>query len=91
MGKALQVLADSASDCRFMVGRDPRGRWIVRDARNLIGGIFTDQASAVHFALFESDYVPGAVWCAPVETPLSLGIEFDGSEMEGVAMARRAS
>ncbi len=80
MGRALQVLAASAADCRFMVGRDPRGRWIVRGEQDVIGGIFTDQASAIHFALFESDYAPGAVWCAPIETPLVLGFEFDDKE-----------
>ncbi|MGI6856271.1 hypothetical protein [Mesorhizobium sp. 1B3] len=50
---------------RFMVGRDRRGRWIVRDEMGLVGGLFADRASAVRFAMFESDYVPGAVSCVP--------------------------
>lgn len=50
---------------RFMVGRDAQGRWIVRDEKGLVGGLFTDRASAVRFAMFESDYVPGAVCCVP--------------------------
>lgn len=89
MGRASQVLATSAADCRFTVGRDGRGRWIVRDARGLIGGIFTDQASAVHFALFESDYTPGAVWCAPPDMPISLGTGFDGTRELGSAVSER--
>lgn len=50
---------------RFMVGRDRRGRWIVRDEKGLVGGLFADRASAVRFAMFESGYVPGAVSCVP--------------------------
>lgn len=50
---------------RFLVGRDRRGRWIVRDEKGLVGGLFADRASAVRFAMFESDYVPGAVSCVP--------------------------
>jgi hypothetical protein len=42
-----------------------RGRWIVRDEKGLVGGLFVDRAAAVRFALFESDYVPGAVCCVP--------------------------
>ncbi|MDP9837279.1 hypothetical protein J2T09_002031 [Neorhizobium huautlense] len=30
-----------------------------------MGGIFRDRASAVHFAIFESDHQPGAVCCVP--------------------------
>lgn len=50
---------------RFLVGRDMRGRWIVRDEKGLVGGLFVDRAAAVRFAMFESDYVPGAVCCVP--------------------------
>lgn len=92
MGRVSQVLAVSAAGCRFTVGRDVCGRWVVRDARGLIGGIFTDQASAIHFALFESDYAPGSVWCAPLDTPVSLGTGFDGTkEPESFPQLRQAS
>ncbi|HWK68252.1 MAG TPA: hypothetical protein VNS34_25280 [Rhizobiaceae bacterium] len=50
---------------RFLVGRDRRGRWIVRDEKGQVGGLFADRASAVRFAMFESDYAPGAVTCVP--------------------------
>jgi hypothetical protein len=49
----------------FLVGRDHRGRWIVREEKGLVGGLFADRASAVRFAMFESGYVPGAVSCVP--------------------------
>ena len=38
----------------WFVGRDRDGRWIVRDADGLHGGIFADRAAALHFALFEN-------------------------------------
>ncbi|MEB2847407.1 hypothetical protein [Endobacterium cereale] len=66
MGKALQHNIDYAvSGVRFTVGRDENGCWIVDDREGLVGGIFRDRASAVHFAMFESDHQPGAVCCVP--------------------------
>lgn len=66
MGKALkQSIAHSVSSVRFTVGRDEHGWWIVDDRDGLVGGIFRDRASAVHFAIFESDHQPGAVCCVP--------------------------
>lgn len=65
---------------RFMVGRDAHGRWVVCDETGSVGGLFTDRAAAVHFAMFESDYVPGAVFCAPDDTILSLAPVFDPTQ-----------
>lgn len=66
MGKAL--LRDrpaSLPGVRFTVGRDENGCWIVEDRDGRVGGIFRDCASAVHFAMFESDHQAGAVCCVP--------------------------
>ena len=52
-------------ESRFVVGRDTQGRWVVCDQRGLVGGLFADRDTAVHFAQFESDHTPGAVCCAP--------------------------
>ncbi|WP_432287471.1 hypothetical protein SLT36_11200 [Aminobacter sp. BA135] len=57
---------------RFMVGRDPQGRWVVSDELGKVGGIFADKEAAVRFALAESDHMPGAVFCAPCEVTLNL-------------------
>ncbi|WP_117190989.1 hypothetical protein [Rhizobium terrae] len=62
---------------RFTVGRDANGRWIVSDRDGLVGGLFTDRAAAVHFAMFESDHTPGAVCCVPETETLSLGPAFE--------------
>lgn len=58
---------------RFTVGRDATGHWIVSDREGLVGGVFSDRASAVHFAMFESDHSPGAVWCLPDHVVLNSG------------------
>ena len=62
---------------RFMIGRDSGGRWIVSDREGRVGGLFTDRASAVHFAMFESDHMPGAVCCVPDEMTLTLDTVFE--------------
>ncbi|MDE1159649.1 MAG: hypothetical protein PW791_15510 [Neorhizobium sp.] len=74
MRTSVQQFAPPAalSGIRFTVGRDRHGRWIVCDRDGLVGGIFTDRQSAVHFAMFESDHVPGAVCCVPDHITLRL-------------------
>ncbi|KGD86223.1 hypothetical protein [Rhizobium sp. YS-1r] len=66
---------------RFMVGRDAGGHWVVSDREGRVGGLFTDRASAVHFAMFESDHLPGAVYCLPDHMILSLGPAFENRAM----------
>lgn len=62
------------SGIRFTVGRDHHGRWVVQDRDGLVGGIFTDRQSAVHFAIFESGHLPGAVCCVPDHVTLTLDL-----------------
>ena len=62
---------------RFIVGRDANGRWVVRDRQGLIGGLFAGRASAVQFALEESDRIPGAVCCAPDDAVISASTAFE--------------
>lgn len=38
---------------RFTVGRDGSGRWIVHDREGLVGGLFINEAAALHFAAGE--------------------------------------
>lgn len=56
----------------YVVGRDVEGHWIVRDARELAGGIFVDRAAALRFAAHESDHRPNAVRVIPEAVPLTL-------------------
>lgn len=38
---------------RFTVGRDRNGRWIVHDREGMVGGLFINEAAALHFAAAE--------------------------------------
>jgi hypothetical protein len=92
MGKfVMKDLEPPATGIRFTVGRDVGGRWIVNDLEGKVGGLFTDRASAVHFAMFESDHIPGAVWCLPDQVTLTLGEAFNPRRLyAGSRVARRA-
>jgi hypothetical protein len=64
MGYSLRDHDNSNLCCRFLVGRNLDGCWIVCDRMRLVGGLFADKDSAVHFAVAQSEHQPGAVWCA---------------------------
>src|SRR3954454_16789545 len=49
----------------FLVGRNSRGNWVVRDQKGLCGGLFVDRAEAVKFAMFENGHRPQAVIMVP--------------------------
>jgi hypothetical protein len=75
MGKAmLRGEPSLRNGTRFTVGRDENGCWVVCDREGLVGGFFRDRASAVHFAMFESDHQPGAVCCVPDGVILSSSV-----------------
>jgi len=83
MATAAQKFYPPSDDSRFVIGRDTQGRWVVCDQKGLVGGLFTDRDSAVHFAVFESDHMPGAVCCAPEDTIVSLGQVFEARQLFG--------
>ena len=49
----------------FMIGRNSRGNWVVRDQAGLRGGLFIDRTEALRFALFEIGHRPQAVLMVP--------------------------
>lgn len=49
----------------FLIGRNSRGNWVVRDQSGLRGGLFVDRAEALRFALFENGRRPQAVVMVP--------------------------
>ena len=49
----------------FMIGRNSRGNWVVRDQAGLRGGLFVDRTEALRFALFENGRRPQAVLMVP--------------------------
>jgi hypothetical protein len=49
----------------FMIGRNSRGHWVVRDQSGLFGDLFVDRTEALRFALFENGRRPQAVLMVP--------------------------
>ncbi len=90
MGKALQESYPSTSSSRFTVGRDARGQWVVCDRLGLVGGLFADRASALHFALVESDHCPGAVCCVGDDEVLRFSVVFEAPPTAGPSLSARS-
>ena len=68
-----EICEDPNRQSRFTVGRDRHGWWIVTDALDLVGGLFADRHSALHFAVTESNQAPGAVRCLEDTVILKFG------------------
>ena len=49
----------------FLVGRNSRGQWVVRDQHARSGGLFNSRAEALRFAFRERGEAPGAVVLVP--------------------------
>lgn len=72
MSKLSRVRQSLPTTGRFMIGRDNRGRWTVTDEKGMANTSFPDRASAIHFAMTQSDYAPGAVQCLPDDTTIAV-------------------
>ena len=44
--------ASSSNSPLFLIGKNSRGQWVVRDQRGLCGGLFVGRAEALKFAMF---------------------------------------
>jgi hypothetical protein len=69
--RSLSTLA--APQPRFTIGRDRRGTWVVQDRRGLVGGLFANEAAALHFAAEESNHNPADICRAPDGSVLDFG------------------
>jgi hypothetical protein len=49
----------------LLVGKDRRGRWVVRNELGTAGGLFIDRAAALRFAMLEIGNGPRAVIMVP--------------------------
>ncbi len=65
--------ASAAGSCLY-IGQDRFGRWVVRDAECLCGGLFANQTEAIRFAMYECQRRPQPVIMLPN------GLELDGAE-----------
>ncbi|MGY5777174.1 hypothetical protein [Rhizobium sp. LEGMi135b] len=62
----------SPAPARFIIGRDRRGSWIVQDRQGLVGGLFRNEAAALHFAAEECNHNPADICLAPEGAILDL-------------------
>ncbi|GES46292.1 hypothetical protein FBZ98_103254 [Rhizobium sp. ERR 922] len=62
----------SPAPARFIIGRDRRGSWIVQDRQGLVGGLFRNEAAALHFAAEECNHNPADICLAPEGAVLDL-------------------
>jgi hypothetical protein len=72
-------LQRNTAPARFTIGRNRRGQWIVADRDGLVGGLFINEAAALHFAAAECNHNPAEIYRAAdgIVTELSV---FDATE-----------
>jgi len=54
----------TVGSCLF-IGQDRCGRWVVRDARSMCGGVFSNRTAAIRFAMYECQRRPQSVIMLP--------------------------
>ncbi|MFT4003111.1 MAG: hypothetical protein QM684_23015 [Rhizobium sp.] len=62
----------SPAPARFIIGRNRRGGWVVHDRQGLVGGLFRNEAAALHFAAEECNHNPADICHAPEGAILEL-------------------
>jgi hypothetical protein len=56
--------ATTFGSCLF-IGQDRCGRWVVKDAHSICGGLFSDRTAAIRFAMYECQCRPQSVIMLP--------------------------
>ena len=72
MPKGEPPSASSSHSPLFLIGKNSRGNWVVRDQSGLCGGLFVGRAEALKFAMFENGNRPNAVIMVPGVLELDL-------------------
>ena len=90
MGSRYPIQRALSATPRFIVGRDHHGWWVVHDRLGRVGGLFANEAAALHFAGEESNHDARAVCRAPTGKCVELdGLSTTGSAMTEMAPLRR--
>jgi hypothetical protein len=58
-------LASAADSSCLLIGQDRTGRWVVKDAQSLCGGLFANRTEAIRFAMYECQRRPQSVIMLP--------------------------
>jgi hypothetical protein len=79
----------------FFIGKDSHGNWVVQDQQHRRGGLFTERAQALRFALFENGHRPQAVVMVPgifeLDLSGSASVATQISLLADVSLERRAA
>ena len=67
------IKAGTAVGSCLFIGQDRGGRWVVKDARCMCGGLFADRTAAIRFAMYECQRRPQSVIMLPD------GVELDAA------------
>jgi hypothetical protein len=67
----------------YLVGKNSRGQWVVREQNGLCGGLFVNRAEAVKYAMYETARRPQAV----IMVPGILELNLNGKRYTGEAQA----
>ena len=65
MNKGEPPSASSLKCSLFLIGKNSLGNWVVQDQKGLYGGLFTNRAEALKYAMFENGHQPQAVIMVP--------------------------
>ncbi len=68
--------ATAVGSCLF-IGQDHCGRWVVRDAHSLCGGLFVNQKEAIRYAMYECQRRPQSVIMLPNGLELEAVLDVD--------------
>ena len=78
-GASADPLQRNNAPARFTIGRNGRGQWIVADRDGLVGGLFINEAAALHFAAAECNHNLADI-CRAAEGTLTEFSGFAGEE-----------
>jgi hypothetical protein len=67
----------------YLIGKNSRGQWVVREQNGLCGGLFVNRAEAVKYAMYETGRRPQAV----IMVPGVLELNLNGKPYTGEAQA----
>lgn len=79
-GASADPLQLNNAPARFTIGRNRRGQWIVADRDGLVGGLFINEAAALHFAATECNHNPAEICRAADGMLMEFGMP-ESSEM----------
>lgn len=61
MSPIIHIVAPAGEIARFIVGQDPKGRWVAIEIHGRAGGLFRSREAAMNYAAGETNHRPDAV------------------------------